>query len=402
MDSGEAGTVPGADGRSATFDFDNLDLAALREKRGTKWRQAGEGALSAWVADMDFPIAPVIRAAIDAALDRGDLGYPDWVDPPLGPAFAKRMADHHGWILDAGAVRGITDVVQGVERTLGLVTDRDAVVMTVVPNYPPFLHVAGDLGRRLVTFTLDHDGEVWRFDADALRAEVRASGSRVLLFVNPHNPTGHVFTRAELEVIAEIACDEDLTVISDEIHSDLTYDPFVHTPLASLGEEIARRTVTLTSATKAFNIAGLRCALAHVGPPELLERWDAEPRSLFGTTNALGVEATLAAWRDGGPWLAALRAHLARQRARCIEWAAATDGVALIAPEATYLAWLDFRGAALGVDAASFFREHAHVELLPGERFGTPYRAWARLNFATSSGILDQMLDAMAAALSER
>ena len=362
------------------------DLDWLRAKRGVKWHRPGPDVLPAWVADMDFPVAEPIRAAVTSALARGDLGYPDWTEHPLAVPFAERMADRFGWTPDPAHVRGLTDVIQGLQVVIELATRPGDGVVLAVPNYPPFLAAVPRQGRRLVPLPVE-DGRL------ALETLADGPDARLLLLVNPHNPTGRVFTRPELEEVAEFAARHDLLVISDEIHADLTYPGHQHVPFAALGPDVAARTVTLTSATKAFNIAGLRCAVAHVGPDELRRRWDAQPPDLLGALNVLGVEATRAAWQEGDQWLAGVRAHLTAQRERLTARLAGLP-VRYRPPEATYLAWLDWPDRD---DAYGFFRR-AGVELSAGPEFGGR-PSQVRLNFATSTAVLDEILDRIAAAL---
>jgi len=366
------------------------DLDWLTAKRGVKWHRPGPDVLPAWVADMDFPVAEPIRTAVVATLDRGDLGYPDWPDGPAHPLaepFARRMAARFDWAPDPSHVRGLTDLIQGVQIVTELATRPGDGVVLAVPNYPPFLATFPRHGRRIVPLPVE-DGRL------AFERVTDATDARLLLLVNPHNPTGRVFTRAELEEVAEFALRHDLVVVSDEIHADLAYDGHAHVPFASLGDEVAARTVTLTSATKAFNIAGLRCAVAHVGPAELRAQWDAQPPDLFGAPNVLGVEATRAAWEQGDPWLADVRAHLAEQRA-LLGARLADLPVRYRPPEATYLAWLDW--PTLPGDAHAFFRS-AGVELSAGPEFGGR-PSQVRLNFATSTAVLDEILDRITAAV---
>jgi bifunctional pyridoxal-dependent enzyme with beta-cystathionase and maltose regulon repressor activities len=360
----------------------------LRAKRGVKWHRPGGGVLPAWVADMDFPVAAPIRSAVLGALDRGDVGYPDWPAHPLAEPFAARMAQRFGWTPDPAHVRGLTDVIQGLQVVTELATSLGDGVVLTVPNYPPFLASVPRQGRRVVPLHLERAGSSWRWDLERLEREL--GDARLLLLVNPHNPSGRVFTPAELTELADFVLRHDLLVLSDEIHADLVHPGYEHVPFASLGDEIAARTVTLTSATKAFNIAGLRCAVAHVGPDELRARWDDQPPDLLGAVNILGVEATRAAWTQGDQWLAEVRAHLAAQRDRLTARLASLP-VEYIPPEATYLAWLDWAPAALGEDAAAYLRRAARVELSPGPEFGgRPEQA--RLNFATSTEVLDEIL----------
>lgn len=370
----------------------------LRTKRGVKWQRPGPDVLPAWVADMDFAVAPVVRSAIVAALDRGDLGYPDWPEHPLAELFATRMAHRYNWSPDPAHVRGITDLIQAVQIVLTLRNEPRPTVIAHTPNYRPFL-VTLDRMTQYIPAPMTPDGPSWTWDHDQLERDLGGVTSGILLLVNPHNPTGRVFSRDELERLADLAARHDLTVISDEIHAELNYGPAPHVPFASLGPDAAARTVTVTSATKAFNIAGLRTAVAHVGPDALRQAWDDQPPDLYGATNVLGVEATRAAWLDGDPWLEATVEHLRRQRDHLLDRMVDLPGVSMRSPQAGYLAWLDCAAAPIDGDPAEFFRRRAGVELSPGPDYGSGNEQFARLNFATSRCVLDAVLDRMAAAL---
>jgi bifunctional pyridoxal-dependent enzyme with beta-cystathionase and maltose regulon repressor activities len=369
--------------------FSELSMSWLRAKRGIKWHGPGPALLPAWVADMDFPVAPVIADAIGGAVSRGDLGYPDWDENPLAGPFAERMSARYGWSPDPGQVRGVIDIIQGLQIVLSLTTQPGDGVATFVPCYPPFLETITAMRRRLVPIRLTPDGG---WDRDVPPA-------RVLLLVNPHNPTGKTFDADELACIAELADRQDLTVVCDEIHAELVHRPSRHRPFATFSP---RRAVTLTSASKAFNVAGLRAAIAHVGPDELRAAWDAQPPEYYGTPNVLGVEATLAAWRHGQPWLDAVTTYLTGQRDHLFRRLAELPGVTAVPPRAGYLAWLDWSGAGLPEAPAAWFREHAGVELSPGSDFGAGNEDYARLNFATSRDVLDQIIDALRDALARR
>jgi cystathionine beta-lyase len=258
--------------------------------------------------------------------------------------------------------------------------------------------------RRLLAAPLLRDGPTWRWDGERLAAELETGGARVLLLVNPQNPTGRVFTRAELEALAELAARHDLIVISDEIHAELSHGQ-PHIPFASLSADTASRTVTITSATKAFNIAGLRTAVAHVGSAALRAAWDSLPPDLLGAVNVLGVEATRAAWLHGDAWLSAARDHLRQQRDLVSERLGNRPDLGYCPPEATYLAWLDFArvdSTDLAAAPGRYLRQHAGVELSDGADFGSGWESFARLNFATSRPVLGEILDRIEAALPPR
>jgi bifunctional pyridoxal-dependent enzyme with beta-cystathionase and maltose regulon repressor activities len=372
----------------------------LRNKRGVKWSRPGPDLIPAWVADMDFPVAAPIRAAVTAMLDRGDLGYPDWTDNPLAQAFAERMKHSFGWAPGPTYTRGITDLIQGLQVLLHLTTQPGDGVLIQLPCYPPFPASIAAMHRRLVPVQLRPDGDSWRWDRSEF--ELAAADAKVLLLVNPHNPTGRSFTTGELREIADVAEAFDLLVIADEVHAELVYEPFAHVPFASLDPATAARTITLTSATKAYNIAGVRTAVAHVGSQRVRDAWDAQPPELYGHPNTIGIEATLTAWRDCDAWLAGLRSHLVAQRDHLVARVSHLPGISMRVPDAGYLAWLDCRAADLPDDPAAYFREHAGLELAPGPDYDPAAVGWVRLNFGTGRAVLDEILDRMAACLGRR
>ncbi len=346
---------------------------------------------------MDFPVAPPVRDAIERAVSRGDLGYPDWPRHPLAEAFAERMDQLYDWQPNPFDVRGVTDLIQALQIILHLASRPGQVVIAHVPNYPPFLATVATMGRTLLPVPLEPEGDGWTWDHPRLQASLAGTDSAVLLLVNPQNPTGRAFRRPELEAIAETAQRHNLLIVSDEIHAELAHEPHRHIPFASLGHDVAARTVTITSAGKAFNIAGLRTAVAHVGPPALRQAWDAQPPDLFGATNVLGVEATLAAWRDGEAWLTGLRAELRSRRDLLERRLPSLPGIRFRVPDASYLAWLDCRGTGL-VDPAAHFLA-AGVQASPGPDFGPGGEGFVRLNFATTDEVLTQILDQIAGSL---
>jgi cystathionine beta-lyase len=383
--------------------FDDLDVVWLQAKPGAKWHRHGPKRLAAWVADMDFPAPPPVAAALHAFVDAGDLGYPDWLEgTPLRPLFAQRMADRFGWAASPDEVRELSDVVQGVQIALHLATPPGSSIALHTPAYPPFFRTAATMNRPILPIPAVRTGDGWRYDHERFASDLAAAGGacRTLLLCNPQNPTGHVFSRDELGELAALAQAHDLLIISDEIHADLVYEPARHVAIASLGPEVAARTLTLTSATKAFNVAGVRCAVAHVGPPTLREAWDAQPDHLFGIVSRLGVEATRAAWQDGDGWLAAVLEVLDRNRHLLGDLLVARlPAVDYVVPEATYLAWLDFR--ALGLTGAPETVLHdGGVVLYPGPEFGSDGEGFARCNFATSATMLEAIVDRMARAVS--
>jgi cystathionine beta-lyase len=226
----------------------------------------------------------------------------------------------------------------------------------------------------------------------------------MFVLCNPQNPTGRVFSREELMSIAELVLEHDLIVISDEIHSDLIYPGHKHIPFASLGPDIAARTVTLNSATKSFNIPGLRCALIAFGSAQLLARFHRRiPPRLTGSISIIGIDATVAAWTECQGWLDAVMRHMLKARNHVAEvLAAETPDVNFRVPEATYLAWLDCSKVGLPASAFQFFLDNARIGFSAGESFDPNCPQFVRFNFATSMPILDQILERFIDAVNRR
>ncbi|WP_460493487.1 aminotransferase class I/II-fold pyridoxal phosphate-dependent enzyme [Dactylosporangium cerinum] len=309
------------------------DTARLRAGHGVKWGMTAPDTIGAWVADMDLGVSPAIRDRLLDLVHREDFGYPFWRgDDPVVTAFEDWMRQRHGWSPSAGHTRIFTDLLQILQVMVEHTTAPGDGVAIHVPAYPPFLASIARAGRRIVPLPMLADGTRWTFDTDRL-AE-RLTGCRLLVVVNPQNPTGRIFDRAELAALAEVAERLDLVVLADEVHADLTYGARPHTPFASLDPATAARTVTATSATKAFNLAALRLAVAHVGPAAVRAALDAQPIDLHGTPSIMGRVATVAAWRESTGWLEQTRALLRANR----------DAVAARLPhrppEATYLSWI--------------------------------------------------------------
>lgn len=384
--------------------FDDLDIRWLRSKRGVKWRPSGTGVLPASIADMDFPVAPPIREALSDVVRRGDLGYPTWStwagQNPLGEPFAARMEERYGWRLRPEWVSNYSDLLQVLQIVLHLTTERGDAVALQTPSYPPFLKTIELMGRIPVAGPIERSENGWEFDAQRLEEAIRSAGCKIMMIVNPHNPTGRVFTSAELHALADIALRNDMLILSDEVLADLAYRPYRHIPIASLSPEVAERTITMTSATKAFNFAGLRCAVVHVGPALVRDALSAYPPDFFGPVNVLGVEATKAAWQRGDSWLAGLVEHLDRNRQLVGKaLAVRAPDIKVDLPEAAHLAWLDCRGLGLAVEPADYFLANARVELSAGNHFGAEGSGFARLNFATSRQVLAEILNRMLVAV---
>jgi cystathionine beta-lyase len=375
----------------------DADLDRLRSLGCIKWARYPDNVIPAWVADMDFRPAPSISRAVRALADTGDFGYHFAAHAEIPDAFCDWQERRHGWRPDRERVRLFCDVMQAVETMLWLHTRPGDGVVLFTPVYHPFFPAVTSTGRRIIDCPLAAPD--YRVDPERLSAAID-DGTRAILLCNPHNPTGRVFGQGELAAIAEVAERHDLLVVSDEIWQDLVHPDARHICFASLGDAAAERTVLITAASKAFNIAGLHCAVAHVGHAGIASQLDSLPRHLLGAVGSPGAVATLAAWRSGEAWLEQVRSHLTALRDHL---AARLTGelpeVGFDPPEATYLAWLDFRDTHLAADPAGRLLDEARVALSAGSDFGVAGAGFARLNFATSQELLDEIVDRIVAVL---
>ena len=385
---------------ASTANAFELPEASLRAMTGSKWHKYEADVLPAWVAEMDFTVAEPIQHAVQRIVDQRDYGYAMRLGGKAGlamaAAFSDRMQQRFGWKADPELVQPVADLVQGTfASVLGFSEKGDGVVLQV-PNYPPFREVIRTTERKLIPLTMRSDGKRHVCDLKEI-AGVIDKRTKIFVLCNPQNPTGRVFSRAELMEFGRFAIEHDMIVVSDEIHADLVYPGSEHIPFAALSPELAARTVTLTSATKSFNIPGLRAALLHFGTRELMDRFHARiPARLMGDVNAIGVDATVAAWTQSQPWLDHVQAHLLHNRDRLVSTLKTEiPQIKLHAPEATYLAWLDCSALGFNTPAFEFFHDRARVAFSAGETFDPAGAQCVRFNFATSGKILDQILDRM-------
>jgi cysteine-S-conjugate beta-lyase len=376
--------------------FDRLSLDALRRRRSEKWRVYPPDVLPAWVAEMDFPLAEPVKRALHEAVAADDCGYVHPAD--LADAFAAFAGDRLGWPVDPGRVTVVPDVMVGVAEVLRVVTAPGDGVAINPPVYPPFFATLADLGRRTVEVPMIRAAGGFELDLDGLR-DAFAAGARALLLCNPHNPTGRVLARAELEAVAELAGRHGAVVVADEVHAPLTLAGAAHTSWGCLGGA-AELGIVVTSASKAWNFPGLKCAVVVAGSRRTQELVAGIPREVRYGAGHLGLLASVAAFRDGGPWLDALLAHLDRNRRLLADLLGARlPAVGYRPPQASYLAWLDCAGLGLGDDPAAVFLERGRVALSHGPDFGRPGAGFARLNMGTSAELLEATVDRMARAV---
>jgi cystathionine beta-lyase len=373
-----------------------LGLERLRERRSVKWRLYDPDVLPLWVAEMDVVPAEPIQRAVVAAMTRGDTGYPWAAD--YAEALSSFAAKRWGWEPDPATMELVPDVMLGVVEVLKLVTDPGAAVVVNSPVYPPFFQFVTHLGHRVVEAPLGDDGRLDLVSLErALDEASRAGGRAAYLLCNPQNPTGAVHTPEELTAALALADSFGVRVVADEIHAPVVHAPATITTLAS--QPAGSRAIALMSASKAFNLAGLKAAMAVPGPDAAADL-ATMPEEVSHGARHLGVIAHRAAYLDGGDWLDALLSGLDENRqllARLL--AEQLPDVGYRVPDGTFLAWLDFSALGLGDDPAATLRERARVALHPGPGFGQGGTGHARLNFGTSPDIVREAVSRMAAAL---
>ena len=368
-------------------------LERLRQRTSEKWRAFPPDVLPLFVAEMDYPLADPIRQRLHALIELGDSGY---VSSPaeLGVAFAGFAERHWGWRLDPSKVRACTDVSVGIAEVLRrVIAPGDGVVITS-PVYAPFVDLVAEAGGVVVDVPLAA-GEL---DTDAVDAAL-AAGARAVLLSNPHNPLGLVHSRERLVALADAAARHGAHVISDEIHGPLAQVGHDFVPFLSVSDAARDWGVTVTSASKAFNLAGFKCALMVAASERGLAVLDGMPEEVMFRTSIVGYHASVAAFTDGDEWLAGVLDAL-RESSRLLAALLAEHlpEVGYAPPSASYLAWLDMRRLGWGDDPAQRALEVARVALNPGLTFGPSGAGFARLNFACAPEVLREAINRLAAA----
>ncbi len=380
------------------FDFDTV-----YDRTGTensKWSHYPPDVLPMYVADMDLRSPDAIINALRTRVDHGFFGYgreePEWFEVITG-----RLMRRYGWKVEPEAIIGLPGVIAGFNVGLRAFSTPGDGVLYQVPGYGPIRTAPARFGLEQHEAPLVQDAS-GRYEIDwELFEGAITERTKTFILCNPHNPVGRVFTREELEGMAERCIKNDLLIMSDEIHCDLLHAPNVHIPIASLSPEIEARTITLMAPSKTFNLPGLKAAIAIIPDPELRAKFVEARMGLVPTVNILGYTAALAAYRDCDDWLEAMLLYITANRDYISEFVAREmPGIKCYPSEGTYLAWLDCREAGIpGGDPFKFFLEEAKVGLSSGESFGTGADGFVRLNFACPRPLLEDGLNRMATAL---
>lgn len=383
---------------------DDITVESLRGAGHLKWTDSGPGLLGAGAAEMDYGTAPPVTAALAEALRRNLLGYlPPGLVTGLSEACADWQRHAYGWDVAADDIRLLPDVLRAFHVAVEHFSRPGSPVIVPVPAFAPFLTVPALLGRRVIQVELVKSGSRYVYDLDALDRAYR-EGGHLLVLCNPHNPLGRVLDPGELSAISEVVDRHGGRVFSDEVHAPLVYAGHRHLPYASTSSTAAHHTLTAVSASKAWNIAGLKCAQMVLTNDADRARWAGLGRLATDGTSILGVVAGTAAYREGEPWLDGVRARLDRNRRLLRDLLRQhLPGVRHLTPEGTYLGWLDCRELALpSPDLEDFFRSEAGVTTVDGGSCGAPGRGFVRLNFATTEPILARIVRQMADAVHRR
>ena len=355
-----------------------------------------------WVADMDFAAPPAILEALKKYVEHGDMGY-QLPSTKLFETIAERLYKLYGWKVSAEAIVAIPGVNSGYNIAARTFCTSEKGYLLQTPIYNEFHETRRKTGMPQIEAPLAKkvDGQRIEYEIDFDSFAQGASNAGIFLLCNPHNPVGLVYSPTELTRMAEICLENDLLIVSDEIHSELLLDDQTFRPLASISPEIEERTITLISASKAYNVPGLYCAFAIIPNQKLREQYQETVFKMGMIVSSAGLVAAQSAFSgrcDG--WLKALRKYLSRNRDFTIEYVTKRwPQVRITVPKATYLAWLDFTQMELEPTPYDFFFQRAKVALSNGALFGENGKGHVRLNFGTSRRILTQGLTRMDRAL---
>lgn len=384
------------------FDVDSIDLAGLRERQSAKYQAYAADVIPAWVAEMDFPLAEPIARALHHAIDRSDTGYQS--GRGLREALVDFAETEWGWTVAGRDVTGIPDVLTGVDWGIRLMTSPGDGVVITTPVYPPFFTTIRDMAERVVVdVPLARTGDGgYALDLEALGEAFARPDVTAFVLCSPHNPTGTVPSRTELEQVALLADEHGVAVVADEIHAPLTLAGAQHTPYVSVAGEDANA-VSLVAASKTWNLPGLKCAQMVTTArtrPVVHERL---PKEVVYGTGHLGVIASIAAYREGGPWREHVLGILDGNRRLVADLLAERlPRARYMQPQASYLAWIDLSAYAVEADPSALLLDRARVALNAGPTFGAGGDGHVRLNMATAPVILAEIITRVADALPAR
>lgn len=367
-----------------TYDFD--ELIDRTNTDSFKWdKYKDRDIIPLWVADMDFKAAPPILKALEDVTKQGVIGY--WHAPDeLADVIIKRLEERHNWKIEKDWIVYLPGLVPGLTLSCMVVGNEGDEIITTVPVYGPFMKAPEAAKKKLVKVQMKLENNRWTFDFDAIRAAITPR-TRMFMLCNPYNPAGTVFTKEELQTLADICAEHNIVICSDEIHCDLILDESKkHVSIATLGKEAENQTITLLSPSKTFNIAGLGCSFAVIPNDEIRTKFANLKYIVEPMPSAFAYQAALAAYRDCGEWHEQLLAYLRKNHDYVLQEMNAIKGFSMQPLEATYLAWIDTRESE--IENIAEFLENAGVGISDGGFFFDG-KGFIRLNFGTQTRRLE-------------
>jgi cysteine-S-conjugate beta-lyase len=380
--------------------INDTTAAMLRARGSVKWSTPGPDGFGAAVAEMDFGAAPAILDAFAALSATANFGY---LSPVLGRELVAACADfqqrRHGWAVDPELIHPVPDVIKALEIAITYYSKPGSPVILPTPAYMPFLSVPGQLGREIIQVRMHEEAGFFTLDLDAIDAAFRAGG-HLLIFCNPCNPLGRVYTEEEIAQLTAVVDRHGGRVFADEIHAPLVYPGLRHIPYASTSDTAAAHTLTGTSASKGWNLPGLKCAQVILSSAADQERWAELGHIAWRGASSPGVAANIAAYRHGEAWLDEVLAFLDENRRLLADLLARhLPQVRYRPPDGTYLAWLDCTALSLDGSPGVLLREQAQITVVDGPAFGEGGPGSFRFNFATPQPLLAEMIERAAAVL---
>jgi cystathionine beta-lyase len=380
--------------------INDTTAAMLRARGSVKWTTPGPDGFGAAVAEMDFGAAPAILDALAALSATANFGY---LSPVLGRELVAACADfqqrRHGWAVDPELIHPVPDVIKALEIAITYYSKPGSPVILPTPAYMPFLSVPGQLGREIIQVRMHEEAGFFTLDLDAIDAAFRAGG-HLLIFCNPCNPLGRVYTEEEIAELTAVVDRHGGRVFADEVHAPLVYPGLRHIPYASTSDTAAAHTLTGTSASKGWNLPGLKCAQVILSSAADQERWAELGHIAWRGASSPGVAANIAAYRHGEAWLDEVLAFLDENRRLLADLLARhLPQVRYRPPDGTYLAWLDCTALNLDGSPGALLTEQAQITVVDGPAFGQGGPGSFRFNFATPQPLLAEMIERAAAVL---
>ena len=369
-----------------------LALDELRKRKSSKWRHYPNDVLPLPVAEMDFPMAPAVKAGLQDMLDRSDTGYLGEF-PELFEAFAKFSKSRWNWQPDTSQIRMATDVGVGIVEVMRTLIKAGDKVMLNSPVYENIWKWITEVHAELVDVPLSEDGLNYKLDLEAIEREY-AKGVKLHILCHPHNPVGIIYTRSELETMATLAKKYGVIILSDEIHGPLTFNKKEFFPFLSVSDDAKEVGIIITSASKSFNFAGLKCALIITESIKLKEKINTMPPAVTWRASLFGAVASTSAYSDSEEWLDGVLITLDENRnlvKKLIDTKIPTIKYRI--PDFGYLAWFDVSSLGLGSDPAAQILERSKLALNAGVLYGPKHSNFVRFNFGTSEEIINQAFE---------